>query len=171
MVEISDRLYALASRIDADGTASQIGSADEILEIAKLAAFLEERKAEPVAWTNRHQLEFRHRMTGSMWPDRADQDGSLDAVDIPLYLATPPAPDKVVEAPGWRSMDSAPKDGARIELWHHSDTHSAGGWPVHGSWRDWQPGIFSWRGDSGASIDARAWRPAATAPQTAEESL
>lgn len=33
-----ERLYALASRIDADGTASQIGSADEILEIAGLLA-------------------------------------------------------------------------------------------------------------------------------------
>ncbi|MBZ9943491.1 hypothetical protein LB533_20605 [Mesorhizobium sp. BR1-1-13] len=125
MVEISERLYALASRIDADGTASQIGSADEILEIAKLTAALEERKAEPVAWPEPTILNpdifdptgipyidsLLHRLLDAqqdinlaanqgMYQSLCDASALINEVEtcIRRLAATPPAPDTAVEA-------------------------------------------------------------------------
>lgn len=66
---------------------------------------------------------------------------------------------------GWRTMDSAPKDGTRIQLWHRSPAQHDGH-PVYGSWREYQPGVKSWRTDTGAPIKATHWQPAPPAPET-----
>jgi len=69
---------------------------------------------------------------------------------------------------GWRPIETAPKDGTRVELWHKSPMVKVGGWPVHGSWRDYFPGQWSWRSDSGLYLEPTAWRPSAAAPLNEE---
>ncbi|MBZ9873125.1 hypothetical protein LB542_19950 [Mesorhizobium sp. BR1-1-9] len=186
MVEISDRLYALASRIDADGTASQIGSADEILEIAKLTAALEERKAEPVAWMNPEHLEaYQDGEPGIAWASPV----KTEFYSVPLHpsrdLASrvSAALSSLGNEQGWRSMDSAPKDGTHVLLdlgetipdlidvrvgqfiseiaaREFGETLSAsGGWFIWNSGDDWF-----------ITADAHGWMPLPAAPQTAEES-
>ena len=81
-------------------------------------------------------------------------DGMCDSCECP----PPPEP------PAWRSMDTAPKDGAEIELLlHHPNRQYAQGeekrrWEqvVRAQWIDFNGGGWTWSGMYGI---AQGWRP------------
>lgn len=95
--------------------------------------------------------------TDAGWKDNTDKAlrAALEAASI----------SRPAEREGWRTMESAPKDGTRVELWHKS-ADVLGGYPVHGSWRVRSRSPVAWRSDNGARLQASHWRPQASSPPT-----
>lgn len=67
---------------------------------------------------------------------------------------------------GWQTIDSAPKNGSRIQLWtlpRFIQGHA--GYATIGSFREYERGVESWRADSGASLHPTHWQPLPEPPQ------
>lgn len=106
IAEIVDRLRRLAVRRGNEGfytDATLVYEAADALEA--LPALIPAQSQEPVAW--QHRIFYEDTRKWSDWrPGRRDTTLANEFEERPLYAA--PAPE------GWRSMDSAPKDGTRV---------------------------------------------------------
>lgn len=136
---------------------------DLLVRSAKEAIATLSRAPEAVAWRSRQSdpLAGWHLSVNRPKP----QAGFIDE---PLYVTTPaPQP---IGSDTWQTMDSAPKDGSRVELWHGSTNVRDGGWPVHGAWREYKSGEWSWRDDHGQLLNPTAWKPSAARPKAGSDS-
>lgn len=92
MSELRERLArAMEFRVGGDEGAVAAKQVLRGVEDRLLSAALPVQ-AEPVAWTNIHQLEFRHGLNGIICQKPYPADPPMDAFDVPLYASPAPSP-------------------------------------------------------------------------------